>query len=169
MKLSKDNTSSFRETINQTQLSAILGVSLACVLLVACSGPLSERPQPANGSRDTQAVEDRPGRSQVPIVSGNTREVILEDVAVPESARQNSSVNTGASNRVRKEAEEAALASGQIRTSAASSSALSVSIQPRAEHDATSAYYGQQTNRENYLSVDENGVKRVSTDPVSTF
>lgn len=133
MKLFKDSTHSFREAVNQSQSGTIIGLSLSCILLVACSGPITEQSAQTGGSRDEQTV------------------------------------NTEPNSRVRKVTEEALLASSQAQTSSASYPALSVSNRQLAEHDATSIYYGQQPNRENYLSVDENGVKRVSTDSVSTF
>ncbi len=154
------------ESPNRSQFSVILSMSLAGVLLVACSGPISEPPLQAIGSRDNQQLEGQSGRSQSPLTVDTTGEVILDDIAQQESARQSSSVNTSASRGVRR---ESVLNSGQVATPTAPSLALSLSLQSRVEHDATSTYYGQQTNRENYLNVDENGVKRVSTDPVSTF
>lgn len=129
----KDSTKSFRPMLNQANFSAILGICLACVLLVACSAQPSEETRPSAALRDIHAVGNRPDSSQSGLVSGDTNGVSLHHTATLESAPQGFSVNA-----------------------------------------RTSIYddgydYDQQTNRENYLSIDENGVRRVSTEPVSTF
>lgn len=155
----------FREALKQSNINTILCIGTACGLLIACSGQLAEEGRESVGSSGSLAVQSQPGRSQSLPASGDLNEVVLSDIAVVEATRQNAAANTG----VRKEAEEVRVTESQIRMSRANPATSSVSSMQLLAQDRGSAYYGQRPNQENYLSVSENGVKRVSVEPVSTF
>lgn len=143
MKHTKVTKTQFGVEVKRSKINTILSVGATCGLLIACSGHLSEEHHESSDSAGSLTMRGQPAR--------------------------NSPMDTGASTRVRKEVEEVLVTGSYVRGSAVNSVASSASSMPLLLQDSAGAYYGQRPNQENYSSIEENRVKRVSTEPVSTF
>ncbi len=162
MKYAKVLTDPFLEKINQSNISASLIICLIAVLLIACSGQQVEQSPGASESRDNQNVNTQAGRPQSVTTPADLNGPALDDIA--QTSTSTSSRDLG----IRKETEEVTVSGSYVRAATANSVASSVSRQ-LTESDRAWPYYGYQPNQENYLNFDENGIKRVSVEPVSTF
>lgn len=126
----------------QAKPLAILCVTLACALLVACSGQPPE-PNPSG-----------------PPVTPAELAVNAPDAPATTRVREN--------RNLRQEAQNLGLSVSDVRTATLSSASQGIAkLAMEADHGGY--YYGHQSNRENYLDVDTNSIKRVEVDPVSTF
>lgn len=152
----------------------ILCIGIMTLLLAACSAPAPD----ATGGRIQTAGEPGESRpvdqSTIDIDDNLANQPVVNPnqvLPVPTQLNEEAEVLTGIAT--------ADASTSSIRTAAPATAGAQVARQEMAllsqvnnygHRDADGIYYpGPETNRENYLEIIENAVKRASSDPVSTF
>lgn len=156
-------------------LVPILCVSLTAILMAACSSPAPDSDEgelDRNNAIGHTIEVDNPA----PVSAGQPGNIVLEERTTETLPGRRIDSDTAAV--VRNEAaqsisfsvaDSAALASSEASSEASSQVVSQASSYRHREAERLLPYHGPTVDRENYLSIDENSIKRVSEEPLSTF
>ena len=151
--------------------SSILCISIATLFLVACSTkPVESEIQPAvlPENRSEQTLSHIEPNDSYVRVDGDLNIDEIDNAVIPTRrvASKTAAVSGGEVSQLR----ELAVSADQASIAPLNSAAVSV-LRRNEEYQRLSYYPGPRVavNTENYTAFDENGIKRVSESPVSTF